>query len=129
MAKNLLLAAVLVLSSMTAVLRAQEVLTEQSPWKNLAVSIAFHGAGTGFDSYSSWQKIERNKLLAGSGGRFTGQSAGRKAGIFAGISSVEILLARKWGRRHPWIVKACAIGNFGTAGMMFAAGMHNTGNH
>ena len=100
---------------------------EAPQWRNLAVSIAAHGAATGFDAWTSWQRPERNGLLA-DGGRFTASSAYKKAGLFAGAAAVEILVVKKWGKKHPWIERAFRIANFTSAGMLASAGMHNLGN-
>ncbi len=100
---------------------------ERSQWRGLAVSLAAEAAGSGFDAWTSWQRPERNALLA-TGGRFTADSAIRKAGLLGGVAVVEILVVRKWGDRHPWIVRACRIGNFTTAGVLFSAGLRNFGS-
>ena len=100
---------------------------EKLAWRNLAVSIAAHGAATGFDAWTSWQRPERNGFLA-DGGRFTASSAYKKAGMFAGAAAVEILVVKKWGKKHPWIERACRIANFTSAGMLVAGGVHNLGN-
>ena len=100
---------------------------EKVEWRNLAVSIAAHGAASGFDAWTSWQRPERNGLLA-DGGRFTASSAYKKAGLFAGVAAVEILVVKKWGKKHPWIARACRIANFTSAGMLTAGGVHNLGN-
>ncbi len=100
---------------------------EKLAWRNLAVSIAAHGAATGFDAWTSWQRPERNGLLA-DGGRFTASSAYKKAGLFAGVAAAEILVVKKWGKKHPWIVRACRIANFTSAGMLTSAAVHNLGN-
>lgn len=98
--------------------------TQTTEWRGLAISIAAHGAASAFDAYTSWNRPELNRILA-DGGRFTGQSAMRKAGLLAGVSVIEILVVKKWGRKHPWIVRACQIGNFTSAGMMVSAGVRN----
>jgi hypothetical protein len=73
--------------------------------------------------------MERNSFLAsGTGGRFTTESAYKKAGWFAGVTLVEVLVVKKWGQKHPWIARACRIGNLSSGGMMFAAGVHNMSN-
>jgi len=100
---------------------------EKLAWRDLAVSIAAHGAATGFDAWTSWQRPERNGLLA-DGGRFTASSAYKKAGLFAGVTAVEILVVKKWGKKHPWIARACQIANFTSAGMLTTGGMHNLRN-
>jgi len=100
---------------------------EKLEWRNLAVSIAAHGAATGFDSWTSWQRPERNGLLA-DGGRFTASSAYKKAGLFAGVTALEILVVKKWGKKHPWIERACRIANFTSAGILAGGGVHNLGN-
>jgi hypothetical protein len=129
MANKLILAVLLAVASFPAVSRAQELASQQTPWKGLALSIAVHGAGSGFDAWTSWQRVERNSFLAsGSSGRFTAASAYKKAGWFAGVSVVEVLVAKKWGRKHPWIARACQIGNLAAGGMMFSAGIHNLSN-
>jgi hypothetical protein len=100
---------------------------EKVGWRNFAVSIAAHGAATGFDAWTSWQRPERNGWLA-DGGRFTASSAYKKAGLFTGLTAVEILVVKKWGKRHPWIERACRIANFTSAGMLVSGGVHNLGN-
>jgi hypothetical protein len=100
--------------------------TQETQWRSLAISIAAMGAASGFDAWTSWQRPERNGFLA-DGGRFTGESVARKAGLLAGVSVVEVLVVKKWGKKHPWIARACQIGNFTSAGMMFSAGMRNMG--
>jgi hypothetical protein len=129
MAKKLILVVLLAVASIPAVSRAQDLASEQTPWKGLALSMAVHGAGSGFDAWTSWQRVERNSFLAsGTSGRFTAGSAYKKAGWFAGVTVVEALVVKKWGRKHPWIARACKIGNLTTGGMMFAAGVHNLRN-
>jgi hypothetical protein len=107
-----------------AACRAQEVGTQQPRWRDLAVSMAAHGAATGFDSWTSWQRPERNGLLAANG-RFTARSVSIKSGIVGGVSLIEILVVKKWGRKHPWIQRAFQIGNFTSAGMLTSAGLSN----
>jgi hypothetical protein len=129
MAKRLTLVVLLAVASFPAVSRAQEMASPPTPWKGLALSMAVHGAGSGFDAWTSWQRMERNSFLAsGSGGRFTAESAYKKAGWFAGATLVEMLVVKKWGRRHPWIARACEIGNLSAGGMLFSAGIHNLSN-
>ncbi|MFB3776497.1 MAG: hypothetical protein ACE141_02770 [Bryobacteraceae bacterium] len=98
--------------------------TQTSEWRGLAISIVAQGAASAFDAYTSWNRPERNAILA-DGGRFTGESAMRKAGLLAGVSVIEILVVKKWGKRHPWIARACQIGNFTSAGIMVSAGVRN----
>lgn len=105
-------------------LGAQQWEAPERPWRSLAASMAAHGAASGFDAWTSWQRVERNRALA-DGGRFTAESAARKAGWFAGVTIVQAIIVKKWGKKHPWIAKACQVGNLGAAGMMFSAGMHN----
>ena len=100
--------------------------TQQAPWRGLAVSLAAQAAATGFDAWTSWQRPERNALLA-DGGRFTAESAARKAGLLAGVAVIEVLVVKKWGNRHPWLARACRIGNFTSAGMLVSAGARNLG--
>ena len=91
--------------------------------------MAVHGAGSGFDAWTSWQRVERNSFLAsGTSGRFTAGSAYKKAGWFAGVTLVQTLVVKKWGRKHPWIARACRIANLTSGGMMFGAGVHNLSN-
>ncbi len=97
---------------------------ERVEWKSLAASLAVHGAASGFDAWTSWQRPERNRLLA-DGGRFTATSAGRKAGMFAGLAVAEVLVVKKWGGRHPWIARAFRLANYTSAGMLAAGGAHN----
>jgi len=101
--------------------------TAQTEWRSLMVSIAAHGAASGFDAWTSWQRPERNSLLA-SNGRFDASSAYRKAGIFAGASLIEVLVVYKWGKKHPWLARACRIANFTSAAMLASAGIHNLSN-
>jgi len=108
-------------------LRAQEPAPPQPQWRGLAISMAAHGAASGFDAYTSWQRVERNGFLADKG-RFTTQSAYSKAGWFAGITLAEVLVVKKWGKKHPWVERACRIANFGSAGMLVSAGVHNIRN-
>mgnify|MGYP000135597304 CR=1 FL=1 len=108
-------------------LEAQDFGPRERPWRNLASTIALHGAASGFDAWTSWQRMERNPVLADRG-RFTTSSAARKAGWFAGVSLVQVLVVKKWGKKHPWVERACMIGNVGTSGMLFSAGMYNLAN-
>jgi hypothetical protein len=129
MANKLILIVLLAVASFPVVSQAQELGPAQIQWKGLALSIVAHGAGSGFDAWTSWQRVERNRFLAsGAGGRFTAESAYRKAGWFAGVSLVEVLVVKKWGRKHPSIARACRIGNLSSGGMMFSAGIHNLSN-
>jgi hypothetical protein len=124
----------LALTTIGTVCRAQATLDEarlavpqqfdRNQWRGLAISLAAQAAGSGFDAWTSWQRPERNGLLA-DGGRFTADSAVRKAGLLAGVAVVEVLVVKKWGNRRPWIARACRIGNFTTAGMLFSAGVRN----
>ena len=107
-----------------AACRAQEVGIQQPGWRGLAISMAVHGAATGFDSWTSWQRPERNGLLADNG-RFTAKSVSIKSGVVAGVSLIEILVVKKWGAKHPWIQRACQIGNFTSAGILTSAGLSN----
>ncbi len=109
-----------------AACRAQEVPSQKPQWRGLAVSMAAHAAATGFDAWTSWQRPEHNGFLA-DGGRFTAQSAYRKAEIVGAVSLVEFLVVKKWGKKHPWIERACRIGNLTSAGMLTAAGVRNLG--
>jgi hypothetical protein len=129
MAKRLILFVLLTAASFPAVSRAQELASQQTPWKGLALSMAAHGAGSGFDAWTSWQRLERNRFLAsGSGARFTATSAYKKAGWFAGVTLIEVVVLKKWGKKHPWIARACQIGNLSAGGMMVGAGVHNLSN-
>ena len=126
--RNKLFGATLLLAALTgSAACAQELRVPRTDWRTLGLSIAAHGAASGFDAWTSWQRVERNGLLA-SDGRFTAQSAYRKAEMFAGITVIEAVVVRKWGGRHPWIVRACRIGNFSTAGMLVSAGVRNLGS-
>ena len=120
-----LFGATLLLAALTgSVARAQELRVPRTNWRSLGLSIAAQGAASGFDAWTSWQRVERNSLLA-SGGRFTAQSAYRKAELFGGVTAVELLVVKKWGGGHPWIARACRIGNLSAAGMLFSAGVRN----
>ena len=124
---NKLFGATLLFAVLTgSVTRAQELRVPQTNWRDLGLSIAVHGAASGFDAWTSWQRVERNGFLA-SGGRFTAESAYRKAGLFAGVTVIEAVVVKKWGRKHPWIARACRIGNFSSAGLLFSAGVRNLG--
>ncbi len=104
--------------------RAQELRQPEIDWRRFALSTAAHGAGTAFDSWTSWQHIERNRFLA-ENGRFTGISATKKGGTFAAITAVQFLVIRKWGKRRPWLEKAFSVANFTSAGMYTSAGFRN----
>ncbi len=95
-------------------------------WKRFAVSIAAHGAGAGFDSWTSWQRVETNHILA-EDGRFMAASAYKKAGLFAAVSLVQVVVVKKWGSRHPWLEKMFSVANFSSAGMYAGAGVRNLG--
>jgi hypothetical protein len=126
--RNRLFGATFLLAALTgSVARAQELRVPQTNWRTLGLSIAAQGAASGFDAWTSWQRVERNGVLA-SGGRFTAQSAYRKAGMFAGVAVVQVLVVKKWGGKHPWVARACQIGNFSAAGMLFSAGARNLGS-
>jgi hypothetical protein len=126
--RNKLFDATLLFAALTgSVARAQELRVPRTDWRTLGISIAAHGAASGFDAWTSWQRVERNGFLA-SEGRFTAQSAYRKAELFAGVAVVQAVVVRKWGRKHPWIARACTIENFSSAGMMFSAGARNLGS-
>ncbi len=126
----------LVLAASGVVCRAQVSLGEirqlapqpdqQAWWRGLGASLAVQAAATGFDAWTSWQRPERNALLA-NGGRFTAQSAAKKAGLLAGVAVIEVLVVKKWGNKHPWLARACRIGNVTSAGMLFTAGVRNLG--
>jgi hypothetical protein len=124
--KKLLWMAVVLVSAGVTAAQAQVQLgeTQQTPWRGLAISMAAHGAASGFDAWTSWNRPERNVLLA-DGGRFAAGSAYTKAGIFAGASLVEVLVVKKWGKTHPWVARACQIANFTSAGMLVSAGVSN----
>ena len=124
MKNKLVVATLLFAASAGTVCRAQEFGAEPPRWRDLGVSIAAHGAASGFDAWTSWQRIERNGLLS-DGGRFAAGSAYRKAGMFAGVSLVQLIAVKKWGRKHPWIERACRVANFTSAGMFTAAGARN----
>lgn len=100
----------------------------EADWKGLAVSIAANAAASGFDSWSSWNKLERNSFLA-ENGRFGASSVYKKAGVLAGVSVVEVLVVKKWGKKYPWLGRAFKVANFTSAGMMMSAGVHNLRNH
>jgi hypothetical protein len=123
--RNKLFGATLLFAALTgSVAPAQELRVPRTNWRSLGLSIAAHWAASGFDAWTSWQRVERNGFLA-NGGRFTAQSAYRKAEMFAGVAVVEALVVKKWGGRHPWVARACRIGNFSAAGMLFSAGVRN----
>ena len=100
---------------------------EKVEWKSLAISVAAHGAASGFDAWTSWQRPERNGFLA-DGGRFTASSAYKKAGLFAGVSVAELLVVKKWGKKHPWVARAFRVANFSTVGILTAGAVHNLQN-
>ena len=106
--------------------RAQEFAQPVTDWRLFAVSVAAHGAGTGFDAWTSWQHLETNGLMS-KNGRFTAASAGKKAGAFAAITVVQVVVLRKWGARHPWLEKAFTMANFSAGGMLASAGIRNLG--
>ena len=97
---------------------------EEVDWAKLTLSIAAHGAASGLDAWTSWQRPERNRLLA-DGGRFTASSACRKAGLFAGVSILEVAVVKKWGKQRPWLARACRFANFAAAGMLTSGALHN----
>jgi hypothetical protein len=84
--------------------------TERTQWRTFAVSIAAHAAATSFDAWTSWQRAT---------------SAYTKAGIFGGVSVLELVVVKKWGHRHPWLMRACQVANFTTSGMLVSAGVSN----
>ncbi len=105
---------------------AQELSPPGVDWKRFSYSVLAHGAGTGFDAWTSWQHVERNRFLA-DGARFTAASAGKKAGVFGAVTVVQVVILKKWGERHPWVEKAFRIANFGSAGAFTSAGIRNLG--
>ncbi len=124
---NKLLGATVLLTALSGpAAHAQEFSVPRTNWRTLGLSIAAHGAATGFDAWTSWQRVELNGFLA-SGGRFTAQSAYRKAGMFAGVTVIQTLVVKKWGGKHPWIARACSMANFTSAGMLVSAGARNLG--
>jgi hypothetical protein len=96
----------------------------KAPWRGLVATMAVHGAASGFDAWTSWQRVERNRMLS-DGGRFTAESAARKAGWFAGVTVAEVIIVKKWGKRYPWVERAFRVANLSLAGSMFSAGVHN----
>ncbi len=104
-----------------------QMMDTRADWKGLAVSIAAHAGASGFDSWTSWNKLERNGFLADNG-RFGASSVYKKAGVLAGVSVVEVLVVKKWGKKHPWLERAFKVANFTSAGMMISAGAHNLRN-
>jgi hypothetical protein len=138
MRKLQLVLLVLASAASGGLLRAQDSLGQLRPvpprmsgettnWRGLAISVAAQGAASGFDAWTSWNRPERNGFLA-SGGRFDASSAYKKAGMLAGVTVLEILVVKKWGKRHPWIERACRVANFTSAGMLASAGVHNIRN-
>jgi hypothetical protein len=61
-------------------------------------SLAFEGAGTAFDSYTSYHNgpYESSALLRGSDGQFGNKAIAIKAVTFVGFGAAEWLLVRKW---------------------------------
>lgn len=104
-----------------------QVAETRTDWRGLAVSMAAHAAASGFDSWTSWNKLERNGFLADNG-RFGASSVHKKAGVLAGVSLLEVLAVKKWGKKHPWLERAFKAANYTSAGMMVSAGVHNLGN-
>ncbi len=104
-------------------LRSQAAPSETN-WKKLSLSLAAYGAASGFDAWTSWQRPERNGFLS-SGGRFTAESAYKKAGVFGAVAIAEVLVVKLWGRKHPWLERACRIGNLTSAGVLAGAGARN----
>jgi hypothetical protein len=124
MISRLILAAFVTFAVYSTASRAQEPPSQPVEWRGLAFSMAAHGAASGFDAWTSWQRIERNRFLADDG-RFTANSAGKKAVWFAGVTAIETLVVKKWGRKHPWVVRAIRVGNYTSAGMLVSAGVRN----
>jgi hypothetical protein len=109
---------------LAATLPAQGLRAPEAQRLRFTASIVAHAAGTGFDAWTSWQHVERNGFLSDNG-RFTARSAGKKAGVFAFITLVQVAVVKKWGKRHRWLEKAFTIANFTSAGMYTGAGVRN----
>lgn len=61
-------------------------------------SLAFHGAGTAFDSYTSYHQgpYESSALLRDSDGQFGNKAIVIKTVTFGGLAAAQWLIVRKW---------------------------------
>jgi len=89
-------------------------------WK---ASVAFHGAGTAFDAYSSYNRgpYESNVLLRDANGQFGNKAVLLKVVSFAALSAAQWVVVRKW----PQATKAFIPLNAALGGMYFYLGHRN----
>jgi hypothetical protein len=99
-------------------LRADAPVKRSKLWKFSALALA---GALAADSASSWGRPELNPLVRGNAGRFDARSFGLKASIAGGGLLTQYLLLRK----APQAEKAAAWTNFGAAGLLGAAAIHN----
>jgi len=86
-------------------------------------SVAVHGAGTGLDTWSSWNQNEANHTLQSANGKFDAKGAAIKGVFFAGSTVAELLILKKY---HPkWLVKTFTVVNFALGGEYTAIAISN----
>ena len=70
-------------------------------WKTAwLASVAFHGAGTAYDAYTSYHRgpYESSALLRSSDGEFGNKAIVIKTATFVGFTAAQWLIVRKWPR-------------------------------
>lgn len=95
-----------------------------SHWKAAwEASVAFHGAVTAFDAYTSYHRgpYESNALLRDANGQFGNKAVLIKAGSFAAISTVQWCVVRKWPQATKFFVPV----NAALGGTYLYLGHHN----
>jgi hypothetical protein len=86
-------------------------------------SVAFHGAGSAFDAFTSYHRgpYESNVLLSDPNGQFGNKAVMIKMGAFGAITAAQWVVVRKW----PHTAKFFVPFNAGMGGMYFLIGRHN----
>lgn len=83
---------------------------ELPQWRYSAAAL---GAASVADAHSSWNRVERNPILADSQGRFSHRGVAVKGGLMAANIGVQYLLVRKW----PSLARPLSYVNFSAAGI------------
>ena len=86
-------------------------------------SVAFHGAGSAFDAYTSYHRgpYESNSFLRDADGQFGNKASMIKAVSFVGITALQSFCVHKWPQSAKYFIPANAI----LGGRYFYAGYQN----
>jgi hypothetical protein len=104
-----------------SLLSAPSVAGETRKGKLWRISLAVLGSAAVADTCFSWDKMEANPLLKGSGGRFGARGVTLKASVTGAAMIIQWRLVRKDPKVTPYFATA----NLATAGILTGAAVRN----